>query len=116
MELTKHGNNAKIKVNLLSEPEMRKLGFTDYRDGFWHYGKTLMGDISFNISIPKNDASDFEIYVLYEDFCQPYDYEYLLSKTPDFAFAKKIKVLVEVEMAKLAAAGIVSGHEYGEYI
>lgn len=116
MELTKNGNNAEITINLLSDAEMRKIGFTDCVKDTWYYCKDLLNEISFNVTVKKNDPTDFRIDVLDEDFCQPYDYQYLLDKNPNFEFAKKIFVLVESEMARLAALGIVSGHRYGEYI
>lgn len=118
VKLNKYGNNEKIKAYILDESEMRKIGFTDCREDTWFYEKIidLKMDISFSVSINKNDPLDFRIYILDEDFLQPYDYQYLLKENPNFKPALKIKELVEEQIKYLQNAGILSGHIYGEYI
>lgn len=118
-EVNERGINKKIKVHLLPEKEMRKLGFTDYREGYWYFCRGVVSNITFSISINKKDPADFQIDVLDDDFCQPYDYQAMLSKE---TYTKPNKVAVktyeEVEkwMAYLEEHGIVSGHVKGEYI
>lgn len=47
---------------------------------------------------------------------QPYDFQYILEKNPNHPFAVGIKVKVEGCMRYLQNKGVLSGHEYGEYI
>ena len=74
--------NANIKANILSDDEMKKLGFTSNTGKTWYFCKKVANDwgISFNISINKNDKS-VEIEILDEAFCQPCDYQSSLRKT-----------------------------------
>jgi hypothetical protein len=54
--------------------------------------------------------------VLDEDFGQPYDYQYMLKKNPNFEPYLIIKEQVEEYMKYLQDNGVLSGHEYGDYI
>lgn len=116
MELTEHGNNANIKINVLPEKEMRAIGFTDYREGYWYFRKILYegGDISFDLTVNKTDPSDWYIDVLLDDFCQPYDYPCLMMSYVPMAF--KIRDKVEEIMRWLTDQGIVEGWKEGDYI
>ena len=114
--INKNGNNKKLKVNILHEDRMRKFGFTDNKKDTWYYCRMLKGEISFSISINKENPEDFRIDVLDDDFCQPYDYQYMLSKNKNHKYAKAIMEKVEEQMEKLQSWGIVEGHIYGEYI
>ena len=120
VKTNKNGVNSKIKAHILSDEEMRKIGFTDYRKTHWYFSRMIyknkMGDISFGVSINKTDPSDLRIDVLDENWCQPYDYQYMLEEKPNFQFAREIKNKVEEQMAYLQDAGVLSGHVYGEYI
>ena len=118
VETNKHGVNTNIDYHPKDEATMRSLGFTDHREGFWYKCKYLDKDITFNVSFPKSYTSqdDLDIAVLDEMFLQPYDYQYLLSKHPNFEFALKIKDKVEQTMDELQSQGILSGHAKGEYI
>lgn len=121
IKLTKNHNNATIKVHILPEDEMRRLGFTDYANKNWYYCKpvfaTKYSEITFNLSVNKTDTNDWRIDVLDENFCQPYDYQYFLakSKNPPEA-AVIVNKNVENIMQQLSEAGIISGHNYGDYI
>ena len=64
---------------------------------------------------PKNN-SDIQIDVLDEAFCQPYDYQYMLDKNPNFEPALVVKEQVEDWMKYLQNNEVISGHVYGEYI
>ena len=72
-------------------------------------------DISFSVSIPK-EISDIRIDVLDEDFCQPYDYQRILNKNPNFELALIVLEQVEEYMEYLQSKGVLSGHVKGEYI
>lgn len=83
--------NAKIQAHILSEPEMRKIGFTDYAKDNWYFCRMLRFpkkklyrdfEISFSVTIPQN-GDDIRIDVLDEAFLQPYDYQRILSGHPD---------------------------------
>jgi hypothetical protein len=41
LELNKHGVNKKIKATILVDKEMRDIGFTDYREGFWYFSRLI---------------------------------------------------------------------------
>lgn len=108
--------NAKIKAHILSDDKMREIGFTDRSKDAWYFCKGFDDiDISFNVTIPKN-GDDIRIDVLDEAFLQPYDYQYILRVNPNHKVAKLIQERVEKHMKDLQDAGVLSGHQYGEYI
>jgi hypothetical protein len=120
IETDENGLNARIQFHLLPAGKMAEFGFRDCGDQW--YLMRFVGpkyqdryDVSFNVSIPK-DGSRGRIDVLDENFCQPYDYNLVLSRNPDNRYARTVRDDVERETAVLADAGIISGHEYGEYI
>lgn len=124
VETNKNCVNNKIKANILSDEEMRKIGFTDYSKENWYFcrgidfskNKKYKGaDITFSLTIPKN-GSDICIDVLDEDWCQPYDYQKMLYNNPKFECALIVWEQVEKWMKYLSDNGIISGHIYGEYI
>ena len=124
VELNSNCVNAKIKAHILSDKEMREIGFTDYSKDRWFFCRSITFpreprykgfDISFNVSIPK-DGSDIRIDVLDEDFCQPYDYQRILSKNPNHPCASIVNEQVERWMEYLQSKGVLSGHVKGEYI
>lgn len=112
--LTRHGNNANIKIHILSDDEMVKAGFGKTCSGDWYKCVDIGCEISFNVTIYMD--GDWRIDVLDEDFLQPYDYQALLEQDPHLGFAKKVKLIVDGEMGKLIKAGIVSGWKVGDYL
>lgn len=124
VKVNSHGINAKIQGHILPDEQMRAIGFTDYDPTHWYFCrivnfpkiiKTRNLIISFNVTIPK-DGSDIRIDILDDDWCQPYDYQYLLYKNPTFRIALIVKEQVEEWMEYLQANGVLSGHVKGEYI
>lgn len=127
VQVNSHGVNAKIKAHILSDDEMRKIGFTDYKKDTWYFCRIVMREVSkqryssydfevsFGVSIPK-DHSDIRIDVLDEAFCQPYDYQRILSKNPKHPIATIVNEQVEKWMKYLQDNGVLEGHIYGEYI
>ena len=116
--------NAKIQAHILSEPEMRKIGFTDYGKDNWYFCRMLRFpkkklyrdfEISFSVTIPKN-GDDIRIDVLDEVFLQPYDYQRILSDHPVHETALIVQEQVERWMDYLQESGVLSGHIRGEYI
>ena len=95
--------NAKIQAHILSEPEMRKIGFTDHAKDNWYFCRMLRFpkkklyrdfEISFSVTIPKN-GDDIRIDVLDEAFLQPYDYQRILSDHPDHETALIVQEQVD---------------------
>ena len=116
--------NAKIQAHILSEPEMRKIGFTDYAKDNWYFCRILRFpkkklyrdfEVSFSVTIPQN-GNDIRIDVLDEAFLQPYDYQRILSDHPDHETALIVQEQVEKWMDYLEESGVLSGHIRGEYI
>lgn len=133
IEVNSHGVNKLIKATILSDKKMKKIGFqknyyegTDYErySPYWLFSRKIEFpkekryknfDIDFTIKIPK-DGSDIYIDILDMDFCQPYDYQFMLDKNPDFEPCLIVKEQVEKWMKYLQDYGVLSGHVYGEYI
>lgn len=125
--------NKKIKANILEKKDMNKVGFTGaYYEGtkneedapYWNFMRGIVFpntpryngfDVTFSIKIPK-DGSDIDIYVLDEDFCQPYDYQRMLQNKQPNEAAKIVFTQVEMWMEYLRYNKIVEGHVFGEYI
>ena len=110
-------NNPNINCHLLSDTVMRSLGFGDWYDR-WVYMKDIdkMSDIYLSVRIYKDNPGNYCIDVIDDDFGQPYDYQYILSKNPSHEFALKVKSKVEKEVWRLVDAGVISGHKRGAYI
>lgn len=122
VKVNSNGVNEKIKANILTDSQMEKIGFTNYNKPHWYYSRCVKFpkkykdfDISFSLTIPK-DGSDISIDILDEDFCQPYDYQYMLDKDPCFESCIIVRDFVEEQMEYLKDAGILTGHIKGEYI
>ena len=115
VEVNSKGTNKNIKAHILSDEEMREIGFTDRNPKNWYFCKSVDGWCSFNVTIPK-DGSDIEIITLDEMFGQPYDWQYILKKSPDFECALKIKEETEKWMSYLIVHGVLSGWKHGDYI
>ena len=95
IKLNSHYVNAKIQGHILSDDKMKEIGFTEYRKGYLYFCRGIQFpkekryrglDISFSVTIPR-DGTDIRIDVLDEDFCQPYDYQMILSKSPNHTCA-----------------------------
>lgn len=129
IQVNSHGVNKKIKANILSDAEMREIGFTDYCKDRWYFCRMIKFpntkryrgfEVSFSITIPK-DGSDIRIDVLDEAFCQPYDYQSMIinSRHKHTRLNETCKIVfeqVEEHMKFLEKKGIVHGHKYGDYI
>lgn len=137
VEVNSHCVNKAIQFHILDRPTMKAHGFTDkYYEGqsceqdapYWYMfrgikfpkDKRYKGiDISFNIHLPKKDGDELNIYVLDEDFGQPYDYQRMIEDNPSFDSTLVSHIVfkqVEEIMTELQEAGILSGHNYGDYI
>ena len=117
MEYTRHGNNAALSIHVLDDAAMRALGFTDCVPEDWYLRKPVSDDHTTSLDVTAaKDGSDWCIDVLDEDFGQPYDYQWILSRDPDFAYARKVAVNVERELRILADAGVLVGWREGMYV
>lgn len=133
VEVNSSGVNKLIKYNILSDEEMERIGFhKNYYEGTdheqyspcWWFSRSIKFpkekrwksvEIGFDVKIPK-DGSDINIMILDMDFCQPYDYQYILKRSPQNECANIVKEQVEEWMKYLQDEGVLSGHVYGEYI
>lgn len=129
ISLNTHGVNSKIKANILDELAMRKIGFTNYCKDRWYFCRVINFpktreyggfEVSFSVTIPK-DGSDIRIDVLDEAFCQPYDYQAMITNSRDKGVNPNKTCMivfeqVEMWMQYLKDNGVLEGHEYGEYI
>ena len=107
--------NKNIKFNIFEEKEMRTKGFSDYNKKKWSYWTIISPGISFNISIDK-ETKEGNIDVLFEDFCQPYDYQKELYKNRFNVYALSIHDKVQEEMRKFLKNKIVENYTMGDYI
>ena len=112
IQTNSHGVNKLIKYSILSDERMKDIGFhknyyegTDYEQysPYWWFVKRIEFpkekrwkniEIEFEVNIPK-DGSEINIMVLDMDFCQPFDYQYILSKNPENECANIVKEQVE---------------------
>lgn len=83
----------------------------------WYLRKSVSDDHTTSLDVTAaKDGTDWCIDVLDEDFGQPYDYQWILSQDPDFAYARKVAVNVERELRILADAGVLVGWREGMYV
>lgn len=133
IEVNSHGVNKLIKATILSDEKMKEIGFhknyyegTDYEEysPYWYFNRMIQFpkekrwrnvEIGFSVHIPK-DGSDINIMVIDEDFGQHYDYQHILESHPHHECANIVKEKVEEWMKYLQDNGVLSGHNYGEYI
>lgn len=107
--------NANIKANILSDDEMRELGFTDFAKDTWYFSRRVGGensDISLNITIFKR-TGNIRIDVLDEMFLQPYDFQMYIGKNE---IANRVYDDVQSYMKYFMDKGVISGYTLGDYI
>ena len=128
-ELNSRGLNTKIKCQVLSDDEMRALGFREIKaysemdKDVWTMSKGLVLpkelqglEVCFYISIAK-DASSWTIDVIDDEYGQPYDYQDILENIDENnKYALAVWQAVEGIMKTLAKNNIVIGHKRGDYI
>lgn len=134
IEVNKYGVNKLINCHILSYEKMKEIGFNkNYYEGtdheeyspYWWFTKSIefpkdkeyrYVDIDFTVKIPKDNSDDINIMVLDMDFCQPFDYQYILNKNPNNECSNIIKEQVEEWMQYLQDNGVISGYTKGMYI
>lgn len=113
--LDENHQNANIKANILSDSEMRELGFTDFAKDSWYFCREVGGknsDISFNITIHKR-TGNIIIEVLDEMFLQPYDFQMFIGGNDT---ANKVYDDVQSYMKYFIDNGVISGYTLDDYI
>ena len=117
------GTNEKIEFHAEDEAKLRDFGFHLFEGLFdipphWHWHRSLTTSVSLDVNyyVRPYKGAQVEIITIDEDCCQPYDYQYLLKRNPKMQYALTVFDRVEAYMRLLSEAGIVSGHEYGDYI
>ena len=117
VKTNKYGINANIKAHILPDEKMKAIGFTDHNPKSWYFCKYWDDlDLSFNVCIIKDDPDDLRIDVLDEAFCQPYDYQSILSRHPDFKVALMVKDRTDRCMTYLINNGVLSNWKVGDYL
>ena len=116
-----HGVNTAIMFHDIGEEGMRSIGFRTFESRgveYWSYSRMFRGEICFWVHFPvgSDEQDDLRIDVIDDEFGQPYDYQYILSRNKSHAFALEVRGRVEEEMQKLQDAGVLSGHVDGDYI
>ena len=104
-----------MKVNILSDKKMELLGFhfNKYNER-WVLIKPLISSIDFYFTIESNN--DFCIDIIDDDFGQPYDYQYYLSKNPNNNFALQVQKKVNKLMQIFLNEGLIYEYKIGDYI
>lgn len=119
MKVRENGTNAAIQAHILSDERMRKLGFTDNKKDTWYFSRMLHPtkyDISFNVSINKDNPGDLRIDIIDEEFLQPYDYQYMLSNGSTNKVTLAVKEQVDNLMIYLVDNGVLSNWQVGDYV
>jgi hypothetical protein len=116
LSLNRNGNNEAISVTLKDGQEMRKIGFTEEAEGYWHYNRDIGNDFFFDLKVSKTDRKDFKIRVLTGDPARAYDFQRILLADALQDTALDVRSNVEGEMKHLQDEGVVHGHKFGDYI
>lgn len=115
VQLDENGLNNKIEGVILDESTMLSRGFRRMLKGFY-FGRTVGCEITLNIHIYDDPNKRLTIDVLDEDFCQPYDYQRIISMDSANTVAPKVKDRVDYWLEKLSREGIIVGFKRGMYV
>lgn len=88
---------------------MRRLGFTDHREGYWYWSKRVGSDTSFNLTIDKTTGS-YETVVLNEMFGQPEHYGGMIGP-----YRAQVIANVDVILHELKRDGVSVEFDHAEY-
>lgn len=118
VEINEHGNNAAIKVHILDDNSMGAIGFRwvpkGRFGGHWYFCNRVHKDITFNFTIYSED--DWQIDILDECFCQPYDYQAMYESGNYRPVILTVMENVNEIMDCFKHKGIISGWEVGDYV
>lgn len=107
--------NENIKAVILSDEEMRRIGFIDFDKDSWSYCKKIARGLTFNVRIVKK-SKKINIAVIEEDWQQPYDYQELIRSGSRNEYVLKVHKIVQEHMAHLIKKGVITGYTMGDYI
>ena len=96
-------------LELPNARKMKKLGFTNHREGFWYLVKGVGEDTTFNLTINR-ETGGYETDVLNEFFMQP---EYYGRMKP--VYRDEIIARVNAILHKLAEQGLEIEFDHLEY-
>lgn len=116
-ELTSKRFSNRIKISESQTKEsLMKHGFTNHSPEFLYFCRMLGNEISFNLSVDIKTLEIVNIYVLDEDFLQPYDYQWMILNGNPPPFALKVYEKVNRILETLQNKGVITGFEKGMYI
>lgn len=118
VKLTVHGNNSALGVNVLSDSNMRGLGFTDPEGPYWYLHRRVSEDgrITLYMIIAK-DGSDWLLDVVDARAGGfPYDYQWLLKQQPSDEYAQAVADECERQYRLLTESGILTGWYEGMWV
>jgi hypothetical protein len=95
---------------MLNEPAMRAIGFTDHREGFWYYCRSVHSEVTFNVTIDKT-TGEWTEDVLDESFGQPYYY----GRYAGHPFPDQVRVKVDEQVALLNSHGLTVTVDHRQY-
>lgn len=116
-KLNSHNVNANIVFHELDDVHMAAAGFKKLDDGTWSYSRIKRYKyLTLDFWVHKSPNDDLAIDILDDDFCQPYDYQYMEAQGNVTEYTRFARSFAEEQMKHLADAGILSGHTPGDYI
>lgn len=89
--------------------QMRKLGFTSHREGYWNFCKRVGDNTTFNLTINK-ETGGYETLVMNELFGQPEYYGNMIPVYRAYTIAA-----IDVVLHELARGGVEVKFDHAEY-
>lgn len=118
-----HGVNTAIQYHLvdettLTEQGFRKMNYSAPAGEQWDFLRNVAKNIVLWVRFPtdRECQDELNINVIDECFGQPYDYQHILARKPNFPFALEVKAQVEAYMKEFSRVGIISGWKPDIYI
>lgn len=113
-EIDERGQNKNLRYHIVDKDIMESLGF-HHTGNVWMFCECI-GNIGIYIRI--TDDCTGTIDVLDDDFCMPYDFQYMIQKHKD----KAPKVAIEVQyklysiLDSMKTFGVLENWEWGDYV
>ena len=97
------------KAKLLAAKQMRHIGFTDRREGYWYLCKRVGSDTTFNLTINK-ETGTYETDVMNESFGQPEYYGQMRD-----VYRAQMIANIDVILYELERDGVKVEFDHAEY-